>query len=121
MGDNAITKEELHAMLEVQAKTAEQMTIIAQRLQTLLDGQEKIIDSLPVIIKEQNATIEKMVDTHLGSLCTLHTNCSGEVKTIAKDTFWIKIILGSATLIFAIAILLNNAVHWFFHVPKGAA
>jgi hypothetical protein len=111
---DGITREELKAMLEVQSKSTEQLTIIAKSLQDLVAEQK-------IISKGVYETLPDRVAEKVGGGCatagerfalvkqTVESNASSLSK-IKEDVFWLKIILGSATFIALLAQLILHVL-----------
>ena len=111
-----ITKEELNAMLTVQAKSVEQQVIIAERLKVIVDNQEKTLSKLSNgLAKEITGSIK---DCNTG-VCEKIKEVKENTSTIKKDTTWIKWLFGSVGLIVTLSMVIIN-IYWLSHRASTA-
>jgi hypothetical protein len=110
-----ITKEELIAMIEVQGKSATAMENVANSIRLVTEQNKELVKSQNELIKcfaeereKCTANICVTLKTGIESATKETLAYKGIIDKIRDDTFWIKIIIGSATLIFAIAVLLTK-------------
>jgi hypothetical protein len=110
-----ITKEELVAMMEVQSKTATAMENIANSIRQVSEQNKELVKLQSDIVKnfqeEREKCTAQICITLKGGIETATKEASANKATIEKirdDTFWLKVILGSATLIVAIVMVLTH-------------
>ena len=93
------TKEELKILMEVQAKATEQMVLVAEKLKSIAETQEKINNRL------MNGIVKELVE----QFCREANNCrgyilkdldviSGRTKEIKESVAWLKILWGLLAL-----------------------
>ena len=105
---NDITKEEINALMTVQAKSVEQQVIIAERLKVIVDNQEKTLNRLQNgIAKEITENIKETCEDVEKAVCGVKKD-TGEIK---KDTNWLKWLYGSVGLIVVLSMVFIN-VYW---------
>jgi hypothetical protein len=104
-----ITKEELLAMIDVQAKAATAMESIANSNRQISEQnketvrlQSEIVKSIAEEREKCTANICIVLEKGLKAALTAASPNTTVIETIAKDTFWIKIIFGSIAFITAI-------------------
>jgi len=95
-----ITKEELMAFVEIQAKNAQQMERVATALQTIADDQKETLNAL------RNGIVDKIVE-RFDEKCKI---CRENTSDTAKDVRWIKIIFGSIALVTMVVIVILKFV-----------
>ena len=123
MTDDPITKEELKLLLEVQAKSTEQMVVIAQRLQSITECQERILSIQDRVVGRlyngMGKEIVEACNTKLNTKCQDIKSESDKrekiLRNIKSDTFWIKIIFGAIAFITAIVIAITQVTYWIAH------
>lgn len=113
-----ITKEELMAMIDVQSKTATAMESIANSIRQLSETNKDILDEQRLFIKqcvEGRTSCQSTICTKFKEAVESAVKPAIEIKDVIgkvrDDTFWLKIILGSATLIGLLAGILFKAFH----------
>jgi hypothetical protein len=101
-----ITKEELLAMIDVQAKAATAMESIANSNRQISEQnketvrlQAELVKSLAEEREKCTANICVVLEKGLKAALTVATPNNTTLDAIAKDTFWIKIIFGSIAFI----------------------
>jgi len=116
-----ITKEELMAMIEVQSKTATSMESIANSIRQVSEQNKELVKTQAEIVKSFSEEREKCTMQICATLKTGIENTAkeasaskGTIDKIREDTFWLKVILGSATLI---AIIAGIILHFWTHKP----
>ena len=113
-----ITKAEMMAMLEVQKESAKQMERVASNLALITESQNKIAERLEDV-KENCATnlcdvvVQKLADKFALALVPCKEKndsikaetaiIAKDIKEVKKNTFWLRIIVGGATLVIVIA------------------
>lgn len=114
-----ITKEELMAMIDVQSKTATAMENIANSIRQVSEQNKELVKTQTEIVKTFSEEREKCTANICATLKTGIENATKEanankatIEKIRDDTFWLKIILGSATFI---AILASIVLHFWTH------
>lgn len=121
-----ITKEELLAMIEVQSKTATAMENIANSIRQVSEQNREQLKAQTELNKSLSEEREKCTSRMCATLkegIENATEKSGISKTvidsIKSDTNWLKIILGSATLIILIATVIVNNISVAKKVEKA--
>jgi len=116
-----ITKEELMAMIDVQSKTATSMESIANSIRQISEQNKELVKTQGEMLKGLSGEREKctsQICLTLKSGIEIATKEAlahkGTIDKIREDTFWLKIILGSATLI---ALLASVVLHFLTHKP----
>jgi len=120
-----ITKAEMMAMLEVQKDAAQQMERVASNLALITESQNKIVSSL-ADVKDNCATnlcdivVQKLADKFSLALVPCKEKndlikadtaiIKSDVKIIKGMTYWLRIIVGGATLIIVIAAVVLRLV-----------
>jgi len=113
---NDITKEEINALMTVQAKSVEQQVIIAERLKVIVDNQEKTLARLQNgLAREIKENLKDELEDVNKEICGLSKSCS----TIKNDTTWIKWLYGSVGLIVALSMVFVN-IYWLSHRASTA-
>jgi hypothetical protein len=87
-----ITKTELHAMIEVQTKSAQQMENIANSLNVIVEAQKDITKSL--------------------AGCTF---CKDNIKSMAKDLMMLKWIWTSIAAVVGVGMIILEIIDKFHH------
>ena len=112
---DGMTREEIRALVDVQSKHTEQMVLVAQRLQTIAELQSKIAEKLSNgVAKDITDAVDKMLNVKFQVVAC----CGGKVDEIKDSVTWLKIILGSATLIIIIATVIVNVISKDWAVKK---
>ena len=117
-----ISKEELLAMMEVQSKTATAMENIANSIRLNTENLKEITKTQAEFVKQCQ---EGRMDCQ-GKICgqleklvkdksELWVPTKATIDKIKEDTFWMKIIFGSITFIIAIALGVQQFIHWLGH------
>lgn len=101
-----ITKEELLAMMDVQSKTATAMENIANSIRQVSEQNKELVKTQAEIVKSFQEEREKCTSqiclTLKSGIETATKEANANKTTIEKirdDTFWLKVIIGGATLI----------------------
>jgi len=104
-----ITKEELLAMIDVQAKAATAMESIANSNRQISEQNKETVKNQAELIKTLSDEREKctaniciVLEKGLKAALTAASPNTTVIDTIAKDTSWIKVIFGSIAFIVAI-------------------
>lgn len=111
-----ITKEELIAMIEVQTKSASAMENIANSLRMVSEQNKEFVKTQSELVKNAIEEREKctaniciVLDKGIKEATKEALGQKTILDGIKSDTMWLKIILGSATLIILIAtVIVNN-------------
>ena len=96
-----ITKQEIMAMIEVQSKTAQQMERIANSLHSITEEQKVITSQLT------NGIVEKIT----AAISTRCEQCRKKIDNMCTDLLWVKIIIGSISLVAMIALVIIKLFH----------
>lgn len=125
---NEVTKEELKAMIEVQSKNVEQLTVIANHLSTIVERENKIYERLyNGLSKEISGAIivmieklkEEVEETKKGqttqcaaATTTLKTTFAEELSnsSIAKDIGHVKWFIGIVGVVIIVATVILNGI-----------
>jgi len=121
-----ISSEELKAMMEVQAKSTEQLVVVAGRLQTIIDNQTKIIAGEEIIKeaiqiktpKEIVASVEKTITEQKEVCARGHKELETKLDKVVEGVKWVQIIFGSIAFLTAIAVAISQMTHWTTHAGK---
>jgi len=105
---NDITKEEINALMTVQAKSVEQQVLIAERLKVIVDVQEKTLERLRNGLAKEIS--ENVVKCNQDVKCTV-AEVKEDTSQIKKDTTWLKWLFSSVGLIVLIAMVFIN-IYW---------
>jgi hypothetical protein len=123
MGDE-IGKQELLAMIEVQARTAQQMERIANALHEITEEQKVITrqlsnmsiiaDSFRIIIEDQKLLIRQLTEgiseKIVSSVITHYNSSQLKLETMATDILQLKILITSISLISILSIIILKLV-----------
>ena len=114
-----ITKEELMAMIDVQSKTATAMENIANSIRQVCEQNKELVKTQTEMVKVFSEEREKctanicvILDKGIKDATKEATSNKSVMDKIRDDTFWLKIILGSATLI---ALIASVVLHFLGH------
>ena len=104
MSGDAITREEMKAMIDVQVKNTEQMVIIAQRLQTIAEQNENTIGLLRNGLADKIVTgIKEYCGDKMDGIDKSIKYNKDKIENINSGISWLKILFGITGLVVTIA------------------
>lgn len=113
---NEVTKEEINALMTVQAKAVEQQVVIAERLKVIVVNQEKTLQRLSNGLARE--ITDKIKDCNEGVKDYID-EVKQNTSQIRKDTTWLKWLFGSVGLIVALSMIFVNT-YWLSHRASTA-